>query len=162
MPAVSTVARIGLEIGLGLFYCNLFEWFAHRYILHGLGKKKNSIWKFHWHEHHKNARRNNNVDPIYQGSVFKWNGAGKEALALLVVAIIHLPLAPFFPFFALTGAYGIFNYYRVHKRAHLDPEWARKNVPWHMDHHLGHDQDANWCVTKPWADILFGTRKKCI
>jgi sterol desaturase/sphingolipid hydroxylase (fatty acid hydroxylase superfamily) len=40
----------------------------------------------------------------------------------------------------------------------LDPEWARKVVPWHVDHHLGPDQDKNWCVTKPWFDWVMGTR----
>jgi hypothetical protein len=24
---------------------------------------------------------------------------------------------------------------------------------------MGVDQNANWCVTKPWFDILMGTRK---
>ena len=45
----------------------------------------------------------------------------------------------------------------MHRRAHLQPEWARK-IPWHYDHHMNSNQDANWCVTKPWFDYLMGTR----
>ena len=50
-------------------------------------------------------------------------------------------------------------YYRVHKRAHLDPEWAKVHLPWHYDHHMGPNQNANWCVTRPWFDHLMGTRE---
>ena len=38
-------------------------------------------------------------------------------------------------------------------------DWARENLPWHYDHHMGPDQNANWCVTKPWFDHVMGTRK---
>ena len=70
-----------------------------------------------------------------------------------------LPLFPIAPFF--TGAawsYAILSY-RAHKRAHLEPEWAKRHVPWHYDHHMGPDQDANWCTLAPWFDILMGTRR---
>ena len=40
-----------------------------------------------------------------------------------------------------------------------DTEWAREHLPWHYDHHMGPNQHANWCVTKPWADIVMGTRE---
>lgn len=43
------------------------------------------------------------------------------------------------------------------ERAHLDPAWAREHLPWHDDHHMGPDQHKNWCVTRPWFDILMGT-----
>jgi sterol desaturase/sphingolipid hydroxylase (fatty acid hydroxylase superfamily) len=33
-----------------------------------------------------------------------------------------------------------------------------KKIPWHYDHHMNANQDANWCVTKPWFDYLLGTR----
>jgi sterol desaturase/sphingolipid hydroxylase (fatty acid hydroxylase superfamily) len=62
-------------------------------------------------------------------------------------------------FFVGTVWYAAINYYRVHKRAHLDPAWARTNLPWHYDHHMGPEQDANWCVTRPWFDDLLGTRR---
>ncbi len=64
-----------------------------------------------------------------------------------------------YPWFTATAVFGAWNYYRCHKRSHLDPEWARENLPWHVDHHMGPDQDANWGVTSPWMDVLMGTRK---
>ena len=48
----------------------------------------------------------------------------------------------------------------MHQRGHLNVEWGKKNMPWHYDHHMGKDQDANWGVTNPFWDIIFGTRKK--
>lgn len=35
---------------------------------------------------------------------------------------------------------------------------GQKKIPWHYDHHMNSNQDANWCVTKPWFDYLMGTR----
>ena len=55
--------------------------------------------------------------------------------------------------------YATANYYYTHKHAHLDPEWARAKLPWHVDHHLAPNQDANWCVTRPWFDLILGTRE---
>ena len=49
-------------------------------------------------------------------------------------------------------------YFYVHQRGHLDPEWAKKNIPWHYDHHMGKDQDANWGVTTDFWDIVINTR----
>jgi sterol desaturase/sphingolipid hydroxylase (fatty acid hydroxylase superfamily) len=49
-------------------------------------------------------------------------------------------------------------YYRRHKRSHEDPGWAREHLRWHYDHHMGPDQDCNWCVTFPWFDHVMGTR----
>ena len=34
-------------------------------------------------------------------------------------------------------------YYVRYKRAHLDPEWGRRHLPWHVDHHMRPNQDAN-------------------
>ena len=78
-----------------------------------------------------------------------------------LIALAHLPLFPVAPFFVATVEYSTLRYYRVHKRAHRDPAWARKHLRWHYDHHMGKDQDANWCVTWPWFDWLMGTRVRC-
>lgn len=151
-----------LEIPLGLIYGNAAEWFIHKYMLHGLGRNKKSFWSFHWHEHHRNARRDNMIDIDYQKPLFRWAPPGKELAALLFACVAHIPLLWVAPTFTITVWYCAFNYYRVHKKSHRDPEWARKNLPWHVDHHMGPDQDKNWCVTKPWFDILFGTREKYV
>ena len=151
-----------IGIPLGLAAANLTEWVVHKYVLHGLGQNKKSFWSFHWHTHHGNARKNGHLDSDYTGSVFEWNGQGKEALALVAGGVAMLPLLPVAPLFTMTVAYSSWNYYRKHKRAHLDPEWARRNLPWHYDHHMGPNQHANWCVTKPWADIVLGTRERYV
>jgi hypothetical protein len=67
----------------------------------------------------------------------------------------------FYPFskgMALAAIYSAGNYYYVHRRAHLEPDWAKRTIPWHYDHHMNSNQDANWCVTRPWFDYVMGTR----
>jgi sterol desaturase/sphingolipid hydroxylase (fatty acid hydroxylase superfamily) len=149
-----------IGIPLGLVASNAAEWFMHKYVLHGLARDKRSFWAFHWYDHHKNARRNNHVDPDYKRPLFRhWNGQSKEALALVGASLAVAPLFPIAPFFVGTVAYCAVDYYRKHKRAHLDPAWAREHLPWHYDHHMGPNQHANWCVTRPWFDQLMGTRE---
>lgn len=148
-----------MGIPLGLICANATEWVVHKYVLHGLGKRKKSFYSFHWHDHHRNARNLGHYDPHYERSVFGWHAQGKEALLLAISGVAVAPLFPLAPFFVGTLWYCGYNYHRVHKRAHLDPEWARKHLPWHYDHHMGPNQDANWCVTRPWFDELLGTRE---
>jgi hypothetical protein len=149
-----------IGIPLGLLYSNGLEWWIHKHILHGLGKSRKSFWSFHWHDHHAAARKFDMVDDQYRATLLEWAPQTKELAALGLGALVHLPLLPVAPFFTATVLYCGVNYYLVHRRAHLDHEWAKENLPWHFDHHMGRDQNANWCVTKPWADIVLGTRKK--
>jgi hypothetical protein len=145
---------------LGLLAENAGEWAVHRYILHGLGRKPGSLWHYHWAEHHAAARRQGMLDPDYRGWPFAWNTQGKEALLILLIAASHLPLLGFAPAY-VTGVYvGMAGYYLLHRKAHLDPAWARRHLPWHRDHHLGDEPDANWCTTWPGCDWLMGTRAK--
>jgi len=148
-----------IGIPLGLLAANATEWVAHKYVLHGLGKRKESFWAFHWHEHHGNSRRNGFVDETYDRSLLGWHAQGKEALVIAAATATSIPLLPVAPFFIGTMWYSAFNYYRKHKRSHQDPEWAREHLPWHYDHHMGPNQDANWCVTHPFFDYVMGTRK---
>ena len=147
-----------IGIPLGLLAANATEWVVHKYVLHGLGKKKESFWAFHWHEHHRESRRHGMRDPHYERSVFGNHSQGKEAAALVAAGLIVAPLLPIAPFFVGACWYSGINYYRVHKRSHEDPQWAREHLTWHYDHHMGPKQDANWCVTKPWMDHIMGTR----
>jgi len=156
MESITLHALLGFP--LGVFWANAMEWTVHRFVLHGLGKNRRSFWSFHWHEHHRLSRRNAMHDPSYRSPLREWNGQTKEALALTGAGLAHLPLFLFVPGFAAGLVYGAFNYYFKHRRAHLDPDWARRRLPWHVDHHLGPDQDANWCVTRPWFDWILGTR----
>jgi sterol desaturase/sphingolipid hydroxylase (fatty acid hydroxylase superfamily) len=144
---------------LALLYMNLSEWVVHRYVLHGLGRRRESFWSFHWHEHHRHARRTEMRDADYARPVLGAHAQGKEAAALLVAAALHLPLARRAPWFTAGALFSIANYYRVHKRSHRDPSWAKAHLPWHYDHHMGPDQDANWCVSHDWFDRILGTRK---
>ena len=148
-----------IGIPLGLLTGNAMEWVVHRHVLHGLGKRRGTWWAFHWHDHHRNVRRNGHHDPAYERPVHQSEGLWKEALALTAGAVVAAPLFPVAPFYTATLWYCAANYYRKHKRSHLDPEWARTHLPWHYDHHMGPDQNANWCVTRPWFDHLMGTRK---
>src|SRR5690554_5045983 len=65
---------------------------------------------------------------------------------------------PVAPFFTLGTYYAAARYFYVHRRSHLKPEWGKKAIPWHYDHHMNTNQDANWCVTRPWFDYIMGTR----
>ncbi len=148
-----------IGIPIGMLTANAYEWLMHRFVLHGLGKRKEDFWSFHWHEHHKNARKNEFFDKDYDTLPVTLNAQGKEAAALLVGGLLHLPLLPIAPFFVGTVWASGIHYYLVHKRSHQDPEWAKRHVPWHYDHHMGPDQNSNWCVTRPWMDHIMGTRK---
>ena len=48
----------------------------------------------------------------------------------------------------------------IHRRCHVDVEWGKRNFPWHYDHHMGKNQDANWGVTNPLWDHILKTRIK--
>ncbi|MCA9629630.1 MAG: hypothetical protein KC766_18270 [Myxococcales bacterium] len=148
-----------IGIPLALLAANAFEWAVHKHVLHGLGRSKRSFWAFHWHEHHGHSRKNAMFDPDYERPPLGWHAQGKELLALAAASAAVTPLLPVAPFFVGTAYYCAFNYYRVHKRSHLDPAWAREHLPWHYDHHMGPDQHKNWCVTKPWFDWVMGTRE---
>ncbi|TNF28780.1 MAG: hypothetical protein EP329_17230, partial [Deltaproteobacteria bacterium] len=86
-------------------------------------------------------RKNAHRDPDYERSVLGWNAQSKEVLGLVGLAAAHLPLLPVAPFYTGTMWYCIARYYRLHKRSHLDPDWAREHLPWHYDHHMGPNQD---------------------
>lgn len=146
-----------IGIPVALLYANAFEWWAHKHLLHGLGKTKHSFFAFHFFDHHRAARKHGMRDDGYAQGVFGGAPQRKEALLLTGLVAVHLPLMPVAPFFTATVAYSAVNYWRTHKRAHLDPAWADAHLPWHVEHHMGRNQDANWCVTHPFFDHLMGT-----
>ncbi|MBI3724216.1 hypothetical protein HY251_09730 [bacterium] len=149
-----------IGIPLGLIFANAVEWFAHKHALHGRGRRRESFFSFHFHDHHQAARRNGMIDPRYQAGVgLSWDPRTKEIASIVVLELFFLPLAPVAPFFVGTLVYSAFDYYRKHQRSHQDPAWAREHLPWHYDHHMGPNQDSNWCVTRPWFDHLMGTRE---
>lgn len=143
----------------GLVVVNAGEWIVHKYVLHGLGKQKDSMWAFHWREHHRASRRHDFIDSDYFRSVFSWNAQGKEAAGLVLAGLSVLPLVSIAPWFCGGVWAGLSLYYIVHKQAHISPGWAKVWLPWHVQHHMGKDQDQNWCVTYPLFDVLLGTHK---
>lgn len=148
----------------GLVLANGFEWLAHKFILHGTHRTGQARYspvpksmKSHW-EHHREVRQQQFHDHSYVEGISHWR-TKNEIVSLAVVA--GVASAVFYPFskgMAAAAIYSACNYYDVHRRSHLSPAWAKKTIPWHYDHHMNSNQDANWCVTKPWFDYLLGTR----
>lgn len=147
-----------LGFAVGMVASNALEWAVHKYVLHGLGKKKGTYWSFHWHEHHRNVKKNGMLEPMYEEPLHRAPSKVKELVGIVSGAAMATPLLPVAPGFVLAGWVSAGAYYYVHKKSHLDPEWATKWVPWHVDHHLGPDQEKNLCVTWPLWDWVMGTR----
>jgi len=149
-----------IGIPLGIAYANGVEALFHRYVLHGIGKNPKSFWAFHWREHHRAARRNDFYDAAYETYDFTTlNAQTKELLAIAGGVVVHLPIAPIAPFFVATLAVCGVRYHLLHRKGHLDPEWAKEHMRWHYDHHMGPNQDANWGIVRPWYDDIAGTRE---
>ena len=147
---------LGIPVAFTVF--SLGEWAAHRYLLHGLGRDKQSRFAFHYHEHHQAVRRNGFYDPAYEGPVWSTPTQSREAIGLTLIGLAHLPLLPIAPFYTSTIWYCLARYRHDHRKAHLDPEWGRNHLPSHYDHHMG-DQDKNFAIVWPWVDRLLGTRE---
>ena len=152
-----------IGFALGMLYANAGEWLMHKYVLHGPGKHRGSFWSFHFHEHHRAARREDMMDESYKRPVwFGGHAQSKEAWGLVAMSIAHAPLCLLAPGFVAAIWFSAGSYYYVHRKAHEQPDWGREHLPWHYDHHMGPDQDQNWCVTWPWFDWVMGTRVKYV
>ena len=149
---------------VGLVLANGFEWVAHKFILHGThrsGKPRYSpvphSMKSHW-AHHREVVKQDFHDDGYVEGISNWR-TKNEIISLAVVAsAAGLIFYPISKGMSAAAVYSACNYYYVHRRSHLQPDWAKKTIPWHYDHHMNANQDANWCVTKPWFDYVMGTR----
>jgi sterol desaturase/sphingolipid hydroxylase (fatty acid hydroxylase superfamily) len=139
-------------------YATFLEWVVHKYVLHGIGKNKDSWFNFHWHSHHKKCRKNKNKDDSYE--TFLALSVRREILGLYALLVFHLPVYFLSPYFFYTLIICTIRYFYVHQKSHRNVEWGKKNIPWHYDHHMGKDQDANWGVTTDIWDTILKTRKK--
>lgn len=155
MPIAATVC---FQIILGVLYANLVEWCWHKYVFHGLGKKRRSLFRSHWNKHHKVVRRTGGADENYRHFKGLRKDPMQEVFELSLGAMLHIPLFFIFPYFTIAIWVHTAAYFYIHRRSHLDVGWAKKWVPWHYDHHMGRNQDANWCVTFPFWDYIFNTR----
>ena len=140
-----------IQIILGIFAASFLEWFAHKYILHVLGRKKASLFSFHWGVHHATARRNGFLDSLV---------SAREAFGIFFLCVIFTPLILFLPFTYGTMFIHAMLYFVLHNTAHKYPKFAKKYMRWHNDHHMGKNQNMNWCVVHPLADYIMGTREK--
>lgn len=148
----------------GLVVANGFEWFAHKYILHGVHRQGQTRYspvpdsmRSHW-EHHRIVRKTAFLDEAYVEGWQNWRTRNEVGSLLVVASVFGLAFYPLSKGMSLAALYSAGHYYYVHRRAHLEPEWAKRKIPWHYDHHMNSNQDANWCVTKPWFDYVMGTR----
>ena len=142
-----------VSVVLGILYSNIVEVLIHKYLLHGLGKKKDSFWAFHFHDHHKRTTKGGGIDDTYKNNHFY----GRELWALLLLDLIHTPLWWVDPIFAATIFAYMILYYYVHVKSHTNTRWAKKWLPWHYDHHMS-GKEGNWGVLFPLVDKLIGTR----
>ena len=128
-----------VSVVLAVLYASFLEWSIHKYILHGMGKNKKSMWVSHFYTHHKNSARFSGGDPDYL--TWSWS---PEVKGLISLSVLHAPVWLFSPAAYLTLLGYCLIYYYAHRRAHLDPAWGWKYIPWHMDHHMG-NPSKNWC-----------------
>jgi hypothetical protein len=159
--------EITLSLAAAYVWGTAHEWFWHRVLFHGVGgRSKRGPASFHLHEHHPRVTRLGGLDPAFGNWRFKlkpnggpYNGRVTEILGLLAIAAAHAPLVLWVPwFYAGFFAHGL-RYHYMHRRCHLDLDWARTHTPWHWLHHFGHP-NANYCITSDWFDKLVGTHSE--
>ena len=97
----------GLGICLGVLYAQVMEWVIHRFVLHGMGRKRGHPLSFHFHQHHRAARLNHFRDDVYNRQPFSMECQWQELLALFGVGFLHLPLIFVVPGFTLGGLFGL-------------------------------------------------------
>jgi len=150
-------AYIISQLIIGWAYGHIVEYAIHRWVFHTIGKKKGHLLSFHVHDHHKTCRRNALFDISY-----KKIETSEEFWGLLFLAALHLPVAFLFPYFYVAVLYSVVAYYVTHRLAHLNPDWARKNLSHHYDHHMGPGKcmNANFGVRSDIIDRVLGTRVK--
>lgn len=146
----------GIPVALAVFGAG--EWAIHKYLLHGLGRDRASRFSFHYHDHHQAVRRNGGYDPAYEGPPWASTTQAREAIGLVAIGALHAPLFVVAPFYTSTVWYCLWRYRHDHRKAHLDPAWARDHLSHHYDHHMG-DQDMNFNIVWPWFDSLAKTRE---
>ena len=143
------------QIFCAWFYSHVLEYYLHK-VMHNY-KKFPFFFKHHFSGHHKISRNNEMRDDSYiniytKSSLF-------EVLSLLAGALIHLPLVFFFPYAYITLLLCVGQYYWLHRKAHIDVEWGKKNMPWHYKHHMSKDQHKNWGVRSDMIDKIMKTNQ---
>ena len=135
----------------GLVLASIIEWIVHKHVLHKMGRKKSSVFSFHWSSHHAQARRNGFYDPRI---------SAREIFSVLMLCFVSFPIWYVLPFIYYAIITHLMLYLIIHNISHKYPKFAKKYVSWHYDHHMGKNQNTNWCVVHPLADYIFKTRRK--
>ena len=120
-----------LLLPLAYVYATSMEWAGHRYLFHGLGKKKGSVFGFHYVEHHRDVRQQQGFDAAYRSGPFGWNANGRECMGIALLGISHLPLVFVAPLLYVFLMWRGFEYHRLHRKSHIDPAWTKQHLPWH-------------------------------
>lgn len=144
------------QVCFAWIYSLVLEYFIHS-VLHD-NREYPFFFKNHFGRHHNEARKNKMYDKNYENFFSKTSLF--EVLGLLLLAILHLPFAYFFPIGYLSLLVSLVHYYYIHRKSHLNPDWAKKHLKWHYDHHMGTNQHANWGIRTEYFDIKFETRIK--
>ena len=147
-----------VQVLIAWVYGHVAEYSIHRWVLHGIGKKRGHPLSFHFVGHHGTARRNAMHDEMYGKFPELAEPSGKELIYLFLIIALHAPIAAWLPWAYATMVWSAASYYYVHRKSHVNVEWARHILPWHYDHHMGRKQDANYGVRLPWVDHVLGTR----
>ena len=140
-----------IQLIAGLVTASFLEWTVHKYLLHKLGRKKKSVFSFHWVSHHAQTRRNRFIDTKI---------SARETIGVLSLCVLALPIWFILPYMYYAMAAHAAVYLVLHTLAHTKPGFGKKWLPWHHDHHMGKNQNMNWCVVHPLADWIMGTRRK--
>ncbi len=144
---------------LGFLLGSLIEWSAHRYLLHNFSLKRLS--HAHFRIHHRNCRKNHGFDDDYVALLPRdYDHGWSEIIFLAVGVLLAIPLAFLSVWLWIALLMHAVLYYVLHRKFHLEPEWGKKYMPWHWEHHMGKNQNANWGVTNPIFDWIFKTRDR--
>ena len=134
----------------GFFIANVIEYCVHRFLFHGMGRNKKSIFAFHLREHHRKAVRNGFVDEKL--SAKEWIGI--PVLLILLLPVYYLS----FSFYFGISLYAVL-FVVIHNIQHKYPKFAKKYFWWHWNHHM-RNPNKSWAVVVPITDIIFGTLQK--
>lgn len=132
---------------LGLVYASFLEWGIHKYLFHKLGRKKDSIFAYHLRGHHVLAKKNGFVD---------LTASRVESVGMMFLILLHIPVIFYsVSFWAAITLYALaFKF--LHGYQHSNPEFTKKHMKWHWDHHMK-NPNKNYNVVLPIADKIMRT-----
>ena len=120
----------------GLVVANGFEWFAHKYVLHGIHRQGQSRYSpvpesmcSHW-EHHRIVRKTEFFDFGYVEGLNNWRTRNEIASLAVVATVFGLTFYPFSKGMTLAVLYSAGNYYYRHRRAHPSHPHQKRHRRW--------------------------------